>query len=156
MMVRQRRARKKSPFSEINLVPYIDVMLVLLVIFMITAPLLTQGVHVQLPSASAKPLPPKKDMPIIVSVDQRGQLFLNTSATPQNPIAPQELMMEVSSELQKTQQTHEERDVYVKGDRFASYGFVMKAMVLLQKAGAEDVGLITKSESESEFQKLGR
>jgi biopolymer transport protein TolR len=138
---------KRQPITEINLVPYIDVMLVLLIIFMITAPLLTQGVHVQLPSASAKALPPKKSMPIIVTVNQQGALFLNTSPTPDQPITPQNLMSDVSTQLTNAQTQHKQQDVYVKGDRDANYGEVMKAMVLLQKAGASDVGLITKSPS---------
>ncbi|HLB56706.1 MAG TPA: protein TolR [Coxiellaceae bacterium] len=148
---RKKRARQK-PISEINLVPYIDVMLVLLLIFMITAPLLTQGVQVQLPSASAKAMPPQKSMPIIVSVNNRGELFLNTSATPDRPISPQELMSDVSSQLTTAQAQHKEQDVFVKGDRNANYGEVMKAMVLLQKAGANDVGLVTLSPSNNKMQ----
>ncbi|OGT42466.1 MAG: protein TolR [Gammaproteobacteria bacterium RIFCSPHIGHO2_12_FULL_40_19] len=144
MQPRSRSVRRR-PISEMNLVPYIDVMLVLLVIFMITAPLLTQGVHVQLPSASAKALPPKKDMPIIVSVDSRGELFLNTAPTPDQPITPQNLMSAVSMQITTAQTEHKEQDIYVKGDRNANYGQVMQAMVLLQKAGAADVGLITKN-----------
>jgi len=136
---------RRKPITEINLVPYIDVMLVLLLIFMITAPLLTQGVHVQLPSASAKALPPQKDMPIIVTVNQTGQLFLNTSPTPDQSITPQNLMSDVSTQLTNAQTQHKQQDIYVKGDRNANYGEVMQAMVLLQKAGAQDVGLITKS-----------
>ena len=136
---------KRKPITEINLVPYIDVMLVLLLIFMITAPLLTQGVQVQLPSASAKAMPPQKGMPIIVSVNQQGVLFLNTSPTPDQPITPQNLMSDVSTQLTNAQTEHKEQDVYVKGDRDANYGQVMKAMVLLQKAGAIDVGLITQN-----------
>ena len=138
---------RRRPIAEMNLVPYIDVMLVLLVIFMITAPLLTQGVHVQLPSASAKALPPKKDMPIIVSVDSQGELFLNTSPTPDQAMTPQNLMSAVSTQITNAQTEHKEQDIYVKGDRNANYGQVMQAMVLLQKAGAADVGLITKSPS---------
>lgn|SRR3990167_4330350 len=144
---KKKRERKNKPISEINLVPYIDVMLVLLVIFMITAPLLTQGVHVNLPQASAKAMPPQKDKPIIVSIDNQGQFYLNTGATPTNPITPQDLMSDVSSQLQTAQSQHKEQDVYVKGDQSANYGQVMQAMILLQKAGAEDVGLITKSPS---------
>ncbi|MCX7125630.1 MAG: protein TolR [Gammaproteobacteria bacterium] len=145
MQIQTRARRKRNrPMSEMNLVPYIDVMLVLVVILMITAPLLTQGVHVQLPSASAKALP-QKTAPIIVSVDTQGNLYLNTSATPSQVITPQDLMSQVSTQLQASQAQHQERDVYVKGDRNANYGEIMNAMVLLQKAGASDVGLITKS-----------
>lgn len=135
---------KRKPIAEINLVPYIDVMLVLLLIFMITAPLLTQGVQVNLPQASAKAMPPQKSMPIIVSVDQQGSLFLNTSPTPDQAIMPQNLMSDVSNQITEAQTEHKEQDIYVKGDQAANYGEVMQAMVLLQKAGAKDVGLITK------------
>jgi biopolymer transport protein TolR len=114
---------------------------------MITAPLLTQGVHVSLPQASAKALPPKKDMPIIVSVDQQGRFYLNTSKTPDLPVTPQDLMSDVSAALQTAQTDHKEQDVFVKGDRDANYGQVMQAMVMLQKAGAADVGLVTRSPS---------
>lgn len=142
----QTRARRKRnrPMSEMNLVPYIDVMLVLVVILMITAPLLSQGVHVQLPSATAKALP-QKSAPIIVSVDQQGNLYLNTSPTPAQTITPENLMSDVSTQLQTAQTQHKDLDIYVKGDRNANYGEIMTAMVLLQKAGASDVGLITKS-----------
>ena len=78
--------RRKKPLSEINVVPYIDVMLVLLVIFMITAPLLTQGIQVNLPQASATSLPADKDMPIVVSVDQRGLYYLNVAKHPKQPL----------------------------------------------------------------------
>ena len=142
--MRPRFRIRRRPLSEINVVPYIDVMLVLLVIFMITAPLLTQGVHVQLPKAEAKALLPKKEMPIIVSVDAKGDLFLNTAKSPDQSIAPQELMSDVSAQLDTAKKANEHRDIYVKGDRFANYGQVMKAIVLLQKAGAEGVGLFTE------------
>lgn len=143
LQIKSRRKRNR-PMSEMNLVPYIDVMLVLVVILMITAPLLTQGVHVQLPAASAKALP-QKTAPIIVSVDQQGDLYLNTSPTPAQTITPENLMSAVSTQLQTAQTQHKDVEVYVKGDRSANYGEIMKAMVLLQKAGAADVGLITKS-----------
>ena len=147
MSFQKKHRERRKPMAEINLVPYIDVMLVLLVIFMITAPLLTQGVNVNLPQASAKAMPPQKDKPIIVSIDERGQFYLNTATTPTNPVSPQDLMSDVSAQLQAAQSQHKEQDVYVKGDQSANYGQVMQAMVLLQKAGAEDVGLITKSPS---------
>jgi biopolymer transport protein TolR len=136
---------RRKPMSEINVVPYIDVMLVLVIILMITAPLLTQGVQVNLPQASAKALPPQKSQPIIVSVDQKGDLFLNTSKTPEQPVTPQDLMSTVSTQLQTAQTEKKEQDVFVKGDKEANYGKIMEAMVLLQKAGATNVGLITKN-----------
>ena len=139
------RQSRRRPLSEINVVPYIDVMLVLVIILMITAPLLSQGVQVNLPQASAKALPPQKQEPIIVSVNQKGDLFLNTSKTPEQPIVPQELMSSVSTQLQAAQATKKEQDVFVKGDKDANYGKIMEAMVLLQKAGAANVGLITQN-----------
>ena len=134
---------KRRPIAEINVVPYIDVMLVLLVIFMITAPLLTQGVNVNLPQASAKALPPKQDIPMIVSVDRFGRYFLNVSAQPAHAINAQQLMTKVAAYLQIAKQQHQQREVYVKGDRHVDYGKVVQAMVLLQRAGANNVGLIT-------------
>lgn len=145
MSFQKKYRSKRKPITEINLVPYIDVMLVLLLIFMITAPLLTQGVHVNLPQASAKAMPPQKNKPIIVSINSRGELFLNTSPNPADPITPQNLMSDVSSQLTDATAQHKEQDVYVQGDRDANYGEVMKAMVLLQKAGAAGVGLITQN-----------
>ncbi|OGT53471.1 MAG: protein TolR [Gammaproteobacteria bacterium RIFCSPHIGHO2_12_FULL_42_13] len=134
---------RRRPLSDMNVVPYIDVMLVLVIILMITAPLLTQGVHVNLPQAAAKALPPKKDEPIIVTVNQKGDLFLNVSKAPEQAITPQDLMSTVSERLETAKTQNKEQDVFVKGDRDANYGAIMKAMVLLQKAGAEDVGLVT-------------
>jgi len=134
----------RRPVSEINVVPYIDVMLVLLVIFMITTPLLTQGIHVKLPRTATKQLSPQKEMPIVVSVNRRGQLFLNLDKNPTQPISAQQLQSRVHAVLKIAKQKNNKRDVYVKGDRNANYGQVVRAMVLLQKAGAKDVGLITR------------
>jgi biopolymer transport protein TolR len=137
-------SRRRRPIAEINVVPYIDVMLVLLVIFMIAAPLLSQGVNVALPQASAKALPSKPEPPIIVSVDQYGKLFLNVSDHPQQPLSPQALMVQVAAQLAVVKQKNQTRDVYVKGDRAVDYGKVVEAMVMLQKAGVENVGLLTQ------------
>ena len=145
MAYQNQRKTRKRPMSEINVVPYIDVMLVLLVIFMITAPLLTQGVNVKLPQAAAKTLPPKHALPIIVSVDKRGNYFLNTSNTPTQPISPKNLVNQVAAVLQLAKQNHQKRDIYVKGDRDVDYGKVVQAMVLLQHAGVANVGLMTQS-----------
>lgn len=135
---------KKRPIAEINVVPYIDVMLVLLVIFMITAPLLTQGVNVNLPQAHANAMAAKDKTPIVVSVNHAGQYFLNLAQHPLQPINPQQLMSQVSAYLLLAKQHHQHRPVYVKGDRDVNYGRVVQAMVMLQKAGADDVGLITE------------
>jgi biopolymer transport protein TolR len=142
-MINRRQRKRKGPLADINVVPYIDVMLVLLVIFMITAPLLTQGVSVNLPHAAAKALPPKKELPIIVSVDSAGNYFLNVAKRPQQSIAPSALAAEVSSLVKAANAHNETRDVYVKGDRQANYGKVVNAMVLLQHAGVDHVGLVT-------------
>lgn len=140
--MRTRKNRRKA-VSEINVVPYIDVMLVLLLIFMITTPLLSQGVDVDLPQASAEPISGQEKEPIVVSVDANGQYYLNISSTPNEPIAPQALMERIAGELEKMAQTNQKQQILVKGDRNVDYGQVMQAMVLLQKAGASSVGLVT-------------
>lgn len=140
-MRRAKRAKRKF-VSDINVVPYIDVMLVLLVIFMVTAPLLQQGVAVDLPQASAKSIEPGNQEPLVVSVDNQGRYFLNISSSPNSPIAPEALMLRVAAELQRNQS----RQILVKGDESVAYGQVMGAMVLLQKAGAPSVGLVTRDD----------
>ena len=143
MPLRSNQNRRRV-MAEINVVPYIDVMLVLLVIFMIAAPLLSQGVNVNLPQASAKPLPPKPEPPIVVSVDRYGQFYLNVSDRPKQPMPAQALMVQVAAQLAVAKQKNQIRDVYVKGDRAVDYGKVVEAMVMLQKAGVENVGLLTQ------------
>lgn len=136
--------KRRPPMSEINVVPYIDVMLVLLIIFMVTAPMMSQGVNVHLPQASANTIPQKSEPPIIVSVNREGEYFLNITSRPSTPITAQELVTRVSSILQSEQHNNQHRDIYVKGDQEVDYGKVMQAMVLLQRAGAEQIGLITE------------
>jgi biopolymer transport protein TolR len=137
---------KRKSMAEINVVPYIDVMLVLLVIFMITAPLLSQGVNVELPKAQAKALTQQRE-PIIVSINAQGEYFLNTFSSPDRPINQEILKSEVTKELSNAKQKNEARSVFVKGDKRVDYDKVMQAMVLLQQAGAESVGLITQDPS---------
>ncbi len=129
--------------AEINVVPYIDVMLVLLVIFMITTPLLSQGVNVDLPTATAQPLTAKQQEPIIISVDAKGLYYLNIAKNPDQPIDATDLMGQVSNELQHAVQGDPPRQILVKGDQNVDYGKVVQAMVLLQQAGAPSVGLVT-------------
>lgn len=136
--------RHRRPIAEINVVPYIDVMLVLLVIFMITAPLLTQGVKVDMPQAKSKPLATKDNTPIIVSVDEHGQYFLNTDPQPDHAITPLKLMTHVAAQMQLAKKEGKIRHVYVKGDKHVAYDKVIQAMVRLQQAGVESVGLMTK------------
>jgi len=137
-MARQRI--RKKPMSEINVVPYIDVMLVMLVIFMITAPLLTQGVKVDLPKASAETLAPDQQEPLIVSVDAGGNLYLNIGDEPNTPVDEETLVQRVSAVLRRRQ----DRTVLVRGDRSVDYGSVIVAMELLQQAGVPHVGLVTE------------
>jgi len=133
---------RRKPMSEINVVPFIDVMLVLLVIFMITAPLLTQGVKVDLPKTQAKAITDQQKEPLIVTVDAAGNFYLNLADKPSQPLPPQTLSSIVTTQLNA--QNADQRPVLVRGDKNANYGKVMEAMVLLQQAGAKSVGLITQ------------
>lgn len=146
-MIRKKPVRSK-PMADINVVPYIDVMLVLLVIFMITAPILTQGVTVDLPKAASAPLKAADREPIIVSVNRDGEYFLNIYANPESPIEPQALMVRVAAELELARQSGQALNVLVKGDQGVAYGKVVAAMSLLKQAGAAQVGLLTDSSNE--------
>jgi len=137
-MARQRI--RKRPISEINVVPYIDVMLVLLIIFMITAPLLTQGVKIDLPQAPAKPFDSETQEPLVVTVDVDGNLYLDYGEDRDSPIADAALLARVSALLRHRPEIR----VMVRGDGAAAYADVIQAMVLLQRAGAPSVGLITE------------
>jgi len=136
--------KKRSIISEIDVIPYVDVMLVLLVIFMITAPLLSQGVAVDLPQAQAKALTNDQKEPIILSVDAKGQYYLNTTKYPDKPIRARAVLHRVAAEIQLAKRAGQKRYIYVKGDKHVDYGKVVRAMVLLQKAGADTVGLMTQ------------
>lgn len=146
MYASQQRKRRR-PLSEINVVPYIDVMLVLLVIFMITAPMLTQGVKVDLPQANAKPakLPQDQD-PLLVNVDAQGRYYLNMGKASHQPITADELLTKVATVLRRKPHT----PVLVGGDRKVPYGAVVQVMVLLQQAGAPHIGLITETPTRRE------
>jgi len=129
------RKRRKKLMSEINVVPYIDVMLVLLVIFMITAPLLSQGVKVDLPRAAAQPVDSQDRETLVVTVDREGRYFLDDRR-----ITSEELTRKVAAILRARPQT----PVLIRGDRQSNYGEVVRAMTLLQSAGAPSVGLLTE------------
>lgn len=144
-MRNSRRSARRRVLSEINVVPYIDVMLVLLVIFMITTPLLTQGVHVNLPKAQAQSIAVKKHIPIVVTVDKMGRYYVNVSPTPSVPVTANQLVNLIAAEEILAKQDNEARPVYVKGDQAAVYGDVVQAMALLQRAGVAHVGLLTQS-----------
>ena len=146
----KKKTNRERPISEINVVPYIDVMLVLLVIFMITAPMLTQGVTVDLPKMASASLKSADREPIIVSVNQQGDYFLNINAVPESPIDPEALILRVAAELALAKENNESLHVLVKGDQTVPYGKVVIAMGLLKKAGAEQVGLVTDSASQPE------
>lgn len=131
---------KRKPLSEINVVPYIDVMLVLLIIFMVTAPLLMQGVRVDLPQAPSKPLDKKEAEPLIVSIKPDGSLFLNTGQK-QEEAKP---LKEVVDTVAKILRNKPETPILVWGDKKVEYGLVVSLMTDLQNAGAESVGLVTE------------
>lgn len=139
MMVMPRKRRK--PVAEINVVPYIDVMLVLLIIFMVTAPLITQGVKVDLPKASAETLAEDSKPPLVASVDAEGNYYLNQNTDPDEPISAQDLATLVAAQLQVEPET----PVMVNGDGAVSYNQIVQLMVLLQRAGVPSVGLMTDS-----------
>jgi len=131
--------KKRRPIADINVVPYIDVMLVLLIIFMITAPIVQQGVEIDLPQATANPISPDQDEPVVVSVDKKGNFFLDIGDQPDKPIDAILLVNRVAA----VRQLKPNVPVLVRGDREVGYGRVVDAMVLLQKAGVEKVGLMT-------------
>jgi biopolymer transport protein TolR len=138
-----RKHPKKHPIAEINVVPYIDVMLVLLIIFMITAPLLNQGVTVDLPQTSSSALKTQSKEPMIISIDSKGQYYLNIASTPSQAIDATTLINRVAAEITASKRQGQERQVFVKGDQHVGYGSVVELMALLQKSGATNIGLIT-------------
>jgi len=128
--------------GEINVVPYIDVMLVLLIIFMITAPLLTQGISVDLPEVGAEPLNPEdleQNEPLVVSIDRNGLFYLNVGGDPEAPIDEQTLSDRIGAVVRQAPET----PVFVKSDRAAFVGQFARAMVIIQRAGASSVNMIT-------------
>ena len=135
------RRGKRRLVSEINVVPYIDVMLVLLIIFMVTAPLLTQGVEVALPTAEAEPLPPDPDVePLVITVDAQGRLYLSVNDDPEAPVDVDTVRVRVVA-LRRHRPT---TPVVIRGDRGAEYRHVIDVLVQLQAAGVQGVGLMTQ------------
>ena len=134
--------RRRRLMGEINVVPYIDVMLVLLIVFMITAPLLTQGVKVELPQASADPIDEEflqKHEPLVLTVDVSGRLYLNMGKAQDQPASEVQVGARVAAVLRRDAKT----PVLVRADAGVPYGTVVRAMALLQRAGAPKVGLLT-------------
>ena len=136
MAVIHRRPRKRL-MSEINVVPYIDVMLVLLVIFMITAPLLTEGVSVDLPQADAQSVDTQDQEPFVVTVDSAGDYYINDDE--RSAANADEIRVKAAAVLRHNPQT----PFLVRGDRAVAYESVIQAMVLLQQAGVGKIGLVT-------------
>ena len=131
------RNRRAKPIAEINVVPYIDVMLVLLIIFMVTAPLLTEGVKIDLPQTSANPIPLNEESPepFILTVDAKGQFYIDDLEKTSN-----EVLIAATALYRLKPNT----DFLVRGDKQAIYNDVLQAMVLLKKAGVETVSLVTE------------
>ena len=139
-----RHTKRNRLMSEINVVPYIDVMLVLLVIFMITAPLLTEGVKVDLPRAEAKPLDRADNEPLVIAIDADGQFYIQFGEDQDQPVDAVTLVNRANAVMRHRPNVQ----VLVRGDENVSYGDVVYVMTLLQKAGAPSVGLITKPPEE--------
>lgn len=131
---------KKKPIAEINVVPYIDVMLVLLIVFMVAAPMLTQGVKVELPQAASEPIESKDDEPIMVSLKKDGTYYISVGGDGEQARPLAEIKELVSKVLRESPKTL----VLVQGDHSVSYGTVVSLMTELQSAGAPSVGLVTE------------
>lgn len=130
-----RSFKRTKPMAEINVVPYIDVMLVLLVIFMITAPLLTQGVEVDLPKAASNPMPEDTE-PVVVTVTADGEMFIDEDLKNAE---------EITAYAVAVRNRNAEARFLVRGDQSAQYRHIVNAMVLLQRAGVPRVGMVTES-----------
>ena len=138
-----RRPRKRKLKAEINVVPYIDVMLVLLIIFMVTAPLLTLGVDVELPKSNAKSIETKND-PVVVQIDEKGNYFLVVKAGDKEAVSAETLATKVGALVK--QNSKDKLQVYIAGDGRSNYQPIMDAMNILQNAGVEKVGLMSQPE----------
>ncbi len=133
---KRRRSKRHAPMSEINVTPFVDVMLVLLIIFMVAAPLLTVGVPIDLPDTQAKALN-SDTQPITISINEAGQVFLQETEIPAD---------EIIAKLTAIAQNGYEERIYVRGDRLADYGTVMKIMARISAAGYKKIGLVTLQE----------
>jgi biopolymer transport protein TolR len=136
----QRGRRGKRLMAEMNVVPYIDVTLVLLIIFMITAPLITQGVKVELPQAPAEVIQPSETEAVIVSIDASGEIYVDLGEQPEASIDEDTLIARVSGINKYRPKT----DFLVRGDAGVPYGRVVEVMALMQSAGVKNVGLLTE------------
>ncbi len=132
--------RPRRAVAEINVVPYIDVMLVLLIIFMVTAPMLMQGVKVDLPDAAAEPVENQDSEPLIVSINASGQFYLNLGRDDKQALELPTIEKRVSAVLRRDP----DKPVLVWGDAAVPYGTVVEVMTALQSSGAASVGLVTE------------
>ena len=139
------RRERKKPVAEMNVVPYIDVMLVLLVIFMVTAPMLTQGLQVELPKAVTDNISLKNREPIIVSIKADGSYWFKQGNSNDRRVSRDNLADTVQEALRKSP----EAPVLVNGDRRVNYGVVITLMANLQQAGVPNVGLLTQAEPDA-------
>ena len=137
-------ATRRRPMSEINVVPYIDVMLVLLVIFMATAPLMMQGVEIDLPNTDSKPLSNEQDDPLVITVDDEGRIFVNTGMPRAGEEGTRATIYSLADQAGKIIDARPDIAVYVRADKTIAYGEVIEVMTVLQRAGAESVGLVTE------------
>lgn len=144
VMPRGGRRRGKRLMAEMNVVPYIDVTLVLLIIFMITAPLITQGVKVDLPQAPSEVMEPQQEEPVVVSIDAAGKLYVDLGEKPNEPIDEETLVTRVAG-IKKYKPATE---FLVRGDAGVPYGRVVEVMALMQGAGLDSVGLLTQPPEE--------
>jgi biopolymer transport protein TolR len=138
------RPKRRRPMSEINVVPYIDVMLVLLVIFMVTAPILTQGVIVDLPKAPSEPIAETQTDPLVVTMRGDGALFINLGIRRTDESGTRVTIFSLGEQAAKIIGARPDVPVYVRADHTLDYGEVVKVMTVLQQAGATSVGLITE------------
>lgn len=135
-----RQNGRRKPMGEINVVPYIDVTLVLLIIFMVTAPMLQTGVEVDLPQAEAEASEQKNEPPVVVSIDKEGQYFIDIGGSESEPVGAEELLVRVAAVVHNKPNIQ----VFIRGDKDVDYGTVVSAMAALKNAGVPKVGLMTQ------------
>ncbi len=140
----RRSSRRRGPVAEINVTPFVDVMLVLLVVFMITAPMLTTGVPVDLPRTKAQTLPSTQHQPLVVSVDKDGKVYVGTQDEPVEPKALAPMLKAIAKE------NLEER-VFIRGDEKADYGVVVGVLALIQGAGFTKASIVTDDKAASKL-----
>jgi biopolymer transport protein TolR len=135
-MAAPRLGPRSRPLSEINVTPFVDVMLVLLIIFMVTAPMMQQGVDVDLPETTTQPLR-MKDEPLILSVQKSGKYFLGRTEVP---------LVDLREKLEAIFEGRDSKEIFLRADTEASYGVVVKALAAAREAGATKLGMVTEPE----------